>query len=392
VQESSGPSRTRPPVPRLEVDLAALRHNAAVVSALAGRAGLEVVAVTKVFRGEPRVAGAFLEGGVRALADSRLSNLERLQPLRRRPEAATATRGRAASLLLLREPNPLEAELALALSDGVICGSREVAAALGRVTVPDRPYRILLAVDQGDLREGFLPEELPGAAVELDRHLRILSGGRKWSRRVHVAGLASNMACFCGVVPTLADLGDLAALGRDVASRLGRPLRVSAGNTAVLPLLAGGEALPPGLDDVRVGEGIILGRDTVHRRPLPGCRQDAVTFRAAVLEIRHKLSAPCREVAEDAFGHRSTFSDRGRRLRAILEAGRQDIVPEGLNPLDDGIEVIGATSDHLVLDVEDCPSRLEVGAEVGFSVNYACLLQAMTSPDVTKVYVGEARE
>jgi len=143
---------------------------------------------------------------------------------------------------------------------------------------------------------------------------------------------------------------------------------------------------------VRVGEGIILGRESLHREPLPGCHLDAVTFSASVIETGVKPSAPSGELAEDAFGHRPAFVDRGRRLRAIIAAGRQDIVPEGLKPLEEGIEVVGGTSDHLILDIEEYPGHLEVGHEVTFSVNYACLLQAMTSPDVARVYLETDRE
>jgi len=196
------------------------------------------------------------------------------------------------------------------------------------------------------------------------------------------------MACFCGVVPTAFHLEQLAGLARETGDRVGRPLRVSAGNTATLPIILRGDKLPPGLDDIRVGEGIILGRESLHRGPLPGCHLDAVTFRATVIEVGVKPSAPTGELAEDAFGHRPTFLDRGRRRRAILAAGRQDIVPEGLKPLEGGIEVVGATSDHLVIDIGDYPGTLRPGDEVGFSVNYACMLQAMTSPDVAKVHVG----
>mgnify|MGYP000259461938 FL=1 len=378
------------PAPRLEIDLVKLAANARALAGCCRAAGLELHAVTKVLRGDPAVARAFLAGGAAGLADSRLSNLRRLQALR--GAGAGGTADRRVPFLLLREPSPADAPAAVALSDGVLCASLEVAESLARATGPDRPYEVLLTVDFGDLREGLLPEELPDAAVEFEERMARAAGRSDPSRRAHVAGLAANMACFSGVVPTPAHLEHLLILARETGERLGRPLRVSAGNTAVLPLLVRGERLPDGLHDLRVGEGIVLGRDSLRREPLPGCHLDAVTFWARVIEIRRKPSAPVGELAEDAFGHRPVFVDRGPRLRAVVAAGRQDIVPEGLKPLAGGIEVVGATSDHLVLDIEDYPGRLSVGEEVGFLVNYACLLQASTSPDVVKVHVGDVRE
>ena len=47
------------------------------------------------------------------------------------------------------------------------------------------------------------------------------------------------------------------------------------------------------------------------------------------------------------------FQDRGIRRRALLAVGRQDIEPDGLSPLTRGVEILGASSDHLVCDIED---------------------------------------
>ena len=75
------------------------------------------------------------------------------------------------------------------------------------------------------------------------------------------------------------------------------------------------------------------------------------------------------------------------RLRAICNLGRQDVVPETLTPADPGIVVLGASSDHLILDVTDAGAPIEVGSEVAFWPNYAALLAASTSPHVYKLAV-----
>jgi len=66
-------------MPELHVHLERIGRNAAVVSALVRRHGLDLVGVTKGCLGEPRVAGAMLEGGAVALADTRDLNLRRLE-------------------------------------------------------------------------------------------------------------------------------------------------------------------------------------------------------------------------------------------------------------------------------------------------------------------------
>jgi predicted amino acid racemase len=68
--------------------------------------------------------------------------------------------------------------------------------------------------------------------------------------------------------------------------------------------------------------------------------------------------------------------------------GRQDVVPEGLVPVDPRVQVLGASSDHLVLDVEDLPRPPRLGEAIAFIPNYAATLAAFTSPYVEKRYVG----
>ena len=70
------------------------------------------------------------------------------------------------------------------------------------------------------------------------------------------------------------------------------------------------------------------------------------------------------------------------RRRAIVALGRQDVDPSGLTP-SGGRVVVGASSDHLVLDPRG--HRDDVGSEIEFDVDYGALLGAMTSPYVDVV-------
>jgi len=81
----------------------------------------------------------------------------------------------------------------------------------------------------------------------------------------------------------------------------------------------------------------------------------------------------------DAFGNRPTYVDKGRMKRGILAVGRQDVVPEGLTPFDSGIEVIGASSDHTILDLTPSGNAYEVGDILRFRLSYGALLALSTS-------------
>ncbi len=69
----------------------------------------------------------------------------------------------------------------------------------------------------------------------------------------------------------------------------------------------------------------------------------------------------------------------------IVALGHQDVDPSDLVP-PTGLTVLGASSDHLVLDAGT--ARPEVGSEIIFSAGYRALVRAATSPFVATVVRG----
>ncbi len=78
------------------------------------------------------------------------------------------------------------------------------------------------------------------------------------------------------------------------------------------------------------------------------------------------------------------FQDRGIRARSIIALGRQDVLTAGLKS-EHSLEIIGSSSDHIIIDSENYP--LQVGDEVTFGIDYSGLLSAMTSPFVGKEFL-----
>jgi predicted amino acid racemase len=56
--------------------------------------------------------------------------------------------------------------------------------------------------------------------------------------------------------------------------------------------------------------------------------------------------------------------------------------------VDPRVQVLGASSDHLVLDVEDLPAPPRLGDRITFVPGYAATLAAFTSPYVEKRFFG----
>ena len=98
-----------------------------------------------------------------------------------------------------------------------------------------------------------------------------------------------------------------------------------------------------------------------------------------MVELRRKPSVPIGERGRDGKGDIPEYPDRGVRLRAICAAGKQDVAWAALTPTLPGAEMIGASSDHLIVDVEDCAGQVHVGDWMDFRCGYMAVLDATTS-------------
>lgn len=350
--------------PRLEIRPDMIAANARSILSQCGAHGVQVAAVTKVLLAHPALLAGLREAGVGMLADSRLANLARIRDLC--PDVPT---------LLLRAPTPSTAGETVRCADYSLNSDAGTIAALsGAARAAGRTHHVIVMVDVGDLREGVWPDQL----IDLIDQV----GGLP---NITLAGLGTNLACYGGVLPSVANMTALVELRDRCREATGQPLELlSGGNSANLPLLASGE-LPAGINQLRIGEAIILGRETIGRTPWPGTCQDAVRLVCQVIEVQTKPSVPIGEIGQDAFGGHPTFVDHGLRRRAICDVGRQDVDPDALTPTDPGIAVLGASSDHLICDVTNAGTRIEVGSEIAFWPAYSALLRAATSPFVQVV-------
>jgi len=350
----------------LHFDAAKLTANVRTLQALCARQGVTLATVVKAACGWEALARAALDGGCDMLADSRLDNLARL------PAA-----GPVVPRMLLRLPAPSEAEAVIRLCDVSLNSEYEAVAALNAAAQRlGRRHRILLMVELGDRREGLLPAELPALLARLRR-----------LPAIEVAGIGTNLGCLGGIRTTTAKLSELAELATLAQRQLGYRLRyVSGGNSGALPLLLQ-QGLPAGINHLRVGFSMLLGRDPYTDEPLPGLHTDVFELEAELIEVRAKQSLPQGEVVLDAFGRVPRFEDRGERVRGILSLGRLDTDLETLRPVDASVGIIGASSDHLVVDLTDSAAR-RVGDRLRFAPGYGALVQAMLSPYVEKRSMG----
>ena len=353
--------------PQLEFDLALLRSNAdAVISRCRGM-GIRVCGVIKGVDGLPEAARVLRAAGAAELGTSRLEQV-----------AKCRAAGVPGPWLLIRIPGLTELPDVVALCETSLQSEWPTLLALEEECLrQNKTHRVIVMTDLGDLREGFWDKkELVDVCERVERDLP----------HVQLAGIGVNLTCYGSTKPTPEKMNELVGLARQVEQRIGRKLEiVSGGATSSFTLVHWG-TMPAGVNHLRIGEAILLGKDLQVDwgiRDMDYLRMDALTLRAEVVEVKDKPTYPIGEFAIDAFGRKPVYEDRGIRRRAILALGRADVGElESLIPREPGLTVIGGSSDHCIVDVEDCPRRLEVGDIVEFSLCYSHMLYASSRSDM----------
>ena len=363
--------------PQLEFDLALLRSNAdAVISRCRGM-GIRVCGVVKGVDGLPEAARVLRAAGAAELGTSRLEQVARCRAA-----------GVPGPWLLIRIPGLTELPDVVALCETSLQSEWPTLLALEEECLrQNKTHRVIVMTDLGDLREGFWDKkELVDVCERVERDLP----------HVQLAGIGVNLTCYGSTKPTPEKMHELVGLARQVEQRIGRKLEiVSGGATSSFTLVHWG-TMPAGVNHLRIGEAILLGKDLQVDwgiRDMDYLRMDALTLRAEVVEVKDKPTYPIGEFAIDAFGRKPVYEDRGIRRRAILALGRADVGElESLIPREPGLTVIGGSSDHCIVDVEDCPRRLQVGDIVEFSLCYSHMLYATARSDMRIIFKNQSAQ
>lgn len=347
--------------PKLEINLNKISDNTQLLAKKFKEHNLKLIAVTKVFCANEEVAKTMVENGAEILADSRIDNLIRMKDVK-------------APKLLLRLPMHSEVKKVVEFADFSLNSELETIKKLSEAAKAlGKKHKIVLMIDLGDLREGILPKDLDATVEEILKH-----------DGVSLSGVGVNLTCYGGVIPDVTNLGQLAEIAEHIEKNYNVTLElISGGNSSSLYLIDRNE-LPKKINNLRIGETLVLGRETAYGDLVEGMHTDCFKLVAEIIELKEKGSKPIGNIGMDAFGNKPVFEDKGNLLRAIVAVGRQDVNPSGLTPFDEKIEILGASSDHLLLNLTDCDKSYKVGDLLEFQLDYGALLNLSTSEYITK--------
>jgi len=348
--------------PRLEIDLSKIEHNTRVLVEILGQRGISVCGVTKAMLGAPLFANTLLGAGVKGLADSRVENIQSMRHA-----------GIDAHMSLIRSPMISQVEQVITASNMSLNTEIDVIAALSEAASSAHTvHSILLMVELGDLREGIMPNDLE------DVMRKTLS-----LPNIKLEGIGTNLACRSGVVPDAKNMGELSQLANTLEATFGGTLStVSGGNSANLNWALGDEGKGR-INNLRLGEAILLGCEPLYRQPIDALFTDAFILVAEIIEAKQKPITPRGSIAQTAFGDAKALHESGTIPQLLLVIGQMDTDTAGLTP-PDGMDILGASSDHLIVSAGK--HVLSAGSEVEFQLNYSALMRAMISPFVTKKF------
>ncbi len=356
---NNGIKAAKTPYPLVTVDTEKLAHNTGVVTDRCRSCGINVAGVIKGCNGIPQVARTMLESGCSQIGTSRMDQIIELKNCGLDD----------AEFLLVRIPMMSEAEevalyadLSLESDVSVIKAIDEACGKFGKT------HGVILMADLGDLREGFWSrDELVAAAVFIERSLD----------NIVLRGVGTNLGCYGSIKPDTEKMLDLIEIAEAVETSIGRKLDIiSGGATSSYPLVMEG-AMPERINHLRIGEGILLAYDLkeIWGLDMDDMYQDVFTLSAEVIEVRDKPTHPVGEIFIDCFGRQPEYEDRGIRKRALVAIGKLDFaLNDKIFPRLPGAEVIGSSSDHCILDIEDCRSDIAVGDIIEFDLSYPSLM------------------
>jgi predicted amino acid racemase len=346
--------------PALVIDMEKLRQNLKTVTRTVKDAGCSVMIVTKCFCADEGITNILLaDPAVDYLADSRIQNIKTYS-------------GKGKETVMLRLPQRCEIEDVIRYA-GISFNSEVSTIELlnAEAVRQNKLHKIVLMIDLGDLREGLYYTEGKKIFSAVETILNL--------KNLRFYGIACNLTCYGAVIPKKDNLSILSGWAERIKEKFDTgPLLVSGGNSSSY-YLAEKDDLPDGINNLRLGEAFILGRETAYGSRIKNTFADAITLEAQIIEARTKASVPEGESGVDAFGERPVFQDRGKIKRALLALGRQDTDSGGLAPCDAAINVLGASSDHLILDISGAAKRYRVGDSVRFTLSYGAALRAFTS-------------
>src|SRR5690606_12592887 len=321
---------------------------------------------SKLLCGNELYLKELIDLGVREIHDSRISNLAKIKEIN--PEVQTvyikpSSKRNLAEMVRYADVS-LNSEL-----DTIRWISEEA----GR---QGKTHKIIIMVETGDLREGVMGDHL----VEFYAQVFELP-------HIEIIGLGTNLNCLNGIMPSADKLIQLCLYKQIIELKFNKKIPwVSAGTSVTLPLMFN-KQLPKGVNHFRIGETLYSGWDLFEEKVIEGMHGDVFKLYTEIIDMQEKPLLPSGTLAANPQGEtveidQSLYGQSS--FRAILDIGLLDVDPKYLIPDDGEFEILGASSDMLILNLGKNPRGYKVGDVIKFRLKYMGALAVLNSDYIEK--------
>jgi predicted amino acid racemase len=346
-----------------------LKHNYKRLQKALKKDGRHLSIVTKLLCGHELFLKEVLALGPQQVCDSRLSNLKTIKKLN--PKVET---------VYIKPPAKGAIPNLVRYADISLNTQYETIKLISKEAQKQKKiHNIIIMIEMGDLREGVLKSELVNFYGKIFR----LKG-------IQVVGIGTNLNCLYGVMPSQDKLIQLALYREILQLRFEKKIPwISGGSTVVLPLLKK-KLVPKDINHFRVGEGLYFGADLFEGSTMPGYYSSVFELKAQIIELEKKPMIPEGEMKENPSGEVFEVDESlyGKTTyRAIIDIGVLDVNPDFLTPKDHDFEIIGSSSDMIVIDLKGNEENLKVGDFIRFDMKYMGVLSLMNSRYIEKVVI-----
>jgi len=319
-----------------------------------------MMVVSKVFCADQQLIDVINETEIEYIADSKIENLKQMRTVKPR--------------VLLRIPQISEADDVISYSDISLNSELDTILALDHAAMKKNlKHDIILMFDLGDLREGiyYQMDYIPIIKQILEL------------KHINLYGIGTNLTCFGGLIPSIEVYQKLETIKQTIEKTFNIQITlISGGNSSSIQMIIDHQ-FPIFVNNLRLGEALILGRETANGKHIESMYDDIFELHAEIIEIKHKPSMPEGELGCDAFGNKVNFKDEGIMKRAIIGIGRQEVHCENLIA-PKGIRILGCSSDHLIVEIKE--GNYKIGDIIKFKLTYGGILSLATSRYMRRVY------
>lgn len=348
------------------LDIKKLKSNFDYLNNLFKKNGIEWSIVSKMLSGNKMFLTQLLKFDIKQVCDSRVSNLKEIKSINPKTET-----------VYIKPPAKRSISSVVKYADISMNTEIETIKLLSKeAKKQNKTHKIIIMIELGELREGVLGEDF----IEFYESIFKLEN-------IQVVGIGANLSCLYGVLPNNDKLIQLSLYEQLIEAKFNKQIPyVSGGSSVTIPLIFQ-NLLPKGINHFRVGETLFLGTDVYNNTKFKKMHSDVFSLYSEIIELIEKPIVPMGEFGTNVEGETFEFDQNNigeKSYRAIIDLGLLDVETDHLELVDKKLKLAGASSDMIVIDLDENKSKYKVGDLLEFKLDYMGILRIMNSKYIEK--------